>query len=253
MTNRHYKILEELTGRQKIEVSALADMLGVSQVTIRKDLDLLEDQGLVYRMHGYACIDQSDDESKCLAFNYDLKKRIVRLAAETVNDRETVMVESGALCAMLAEELVSSKKDVTIITNSVFIANHIRHISNGKIILLGGYFLKDAQVNVGVMTSKCGENFFSDKLFIQVDGFSQNYGFTGRDQLRVETALNLSGQVKNIIVLTESEKFCKPGMVSFMRTEKVSYVYTDDGIPQGVETFLRQRDVKIKKVPRCAA
>ncbi|MDR0450511.1 MAG: DeoR/GlpR family DNA-binding transcription regulator [Treponema sp.] len=253
MTNRHYKILEELTKNQKMEVSALAEMLEVSQVTIRKDLDLLEDQGLLYRMHGYACIDRSDDESKCLAFNYDLKKRIARLAAETVKDRETVMLESGALCALLAEELVNSKKDITIVTNSVFIANHIRHISNGKIILLGGYFLKDAQVNVGLMTSKCGENFFPDKLFIQVDGFSENHGFTGRDHLRVETVVNLSGQVKNVIVLTESEKFNRPGMVSLMRTEEVNSVYTDDGIPQGVESFLRQRDVRIKKVPRCAA
>jgi DeoR/GlpR family transcriptional regulator of sugar metabolism len=253
MTNRHYKILEELTGRQKIEVSALADMLGVSQVTIRKDLDCLEDRGLVYRMHGYACIDQSDDESKCLALNYDLKKRIVRLAAETVRDRETVMLESGALCALLAEDLVSCKKDVTIVTNSVFIANHIRHISNGKIILLGGYFLKDSQVNVGLMTSRCGENFFPDKLFIQVDGFSENSGFTGRDQLRVETVVNLSEQAKNIIVLTESEKFNNPGVVSLMRTENVSSVYTDDGIPHGIEAFLQERDVKIKKVPRCAA
>jgi DeoR/GlpR family transcriptional regulator of sugar metabolism len=253
MTNRHYRILEELTRNQKLEVSTLADMLKVSQVTIRKDLDFLEDRGLIYRMHGYAGIDQNDDESKCLALNYSLKKRIVCLAAETVKDRETVMLESGALCALLAEELVNSKKDITIVTNSVFIANHIRHISNGKIILLGGYFQKDAQVNVGLMTSKCGENFFPDKFFIQADGFSKNHGFTGRDQLRVETVANLSGQVKNIIVLTESENLNNPGMVSLMRAENVNSVYTDDGILQGIETFLLQRDVRIQKVPRCAA
>jgi DeoR/GlpR family transcriptional regulator of sugar metabolism len=252
MTKRHSKILEALTRDQKIEVSALAEMLSVSQVTIRKDLDALEERGLIRREHGYACIDMTDGAGECMAYNYDVKKRIAQRAAETVQDGETVFIESDSICALLAEELVNTKKDVTIVTNSVLIVNHIRCTSNGKIILLGGFFDKNAQVTVGPMTSNCAEVFFSDKFFIGVDGFSENYGFTGKDHLRVETIQSLTGQARDIIVLTESEKFKKPGVVGLLHTDRVAMVYTDDGIPQTVESYLHEKEVGIRKIPRDA-
>ncbi|MDR0730656.1 MAG: DeoR/GlpR family DNA-binding transcription regulator [Treponema sp.] len=250
MTNRHHKILDALTKNQRLEVAALAEMFSVSQVTIRKDLDILDGRGLVRREHGYACIDTSKGVSTCMAYNYDVKKRIALQAAATVEDGETVFIESDSICALLAEELVNTRKDVTIVTNSVYIANHIRHAPNGKIILLGGVFEKDAQVTVGPMTCKCGEVFFSDKFFLGVEGFSESFGFTGRDHLRAETIQNLSGQAKDIIVLTESEKFRTPGVVGLVRTGEVATVYTDDEIPQGIENYLHENDVKIQKVPR---
>jgi len=249
MTNRHNRILEALTKNQKIEVTALAHMLSVSQVTIRKDLDILEGRGLVRREHGYACIDISNDMSKCMAYNYDVKKRIALRAAETVDDGETVLIESDSICALLAEELVTTKKDVTIITNSVYIANHIRYAPSGKIILLGGFFEKDSQVTVGPMTCKCAEIFFSDKFFIGAEGFSEAFGFTGRDHMRAETVQSLADQAKDVIVLTESEKFFRPGVVGLMRTDRVTTVYTDDGIPQAIESFLQGQDVEIQKIP----
>jgi DeoR/GlpR family transcriptional regulator of sugar metabolism len=252
MTNRHNRILDVLTKTQKVEVTALAELLSVSQVTIRKDLDTLERRGLIRREHGYACVDLTNDVSKCIAYNYDVKKRIARRAAETVQEGETVFIESDSICALLAEELVNSKRDITIVTNSVFITNHISHsrTSNGKIILLGGYFEKDAQVTVGPMTSKCAEIFYSDKVFIGVDGFSESFGFTGRDHLRAETIQSLASQVKDIIVLTDSETFTKPGVVGLLHTDKVAKVYTDDDIPPTVEVFLQGRDVEIQKIPR---
>jgi DeoR/GlpR family transcriptional regulator of sugar metabolism len=252
MTNRHNRILDVLTQKRKIEVTTLAELLSVSQVTIRKDLDSLERRGLIRREHGYACVDLANDASKCIAFNYDVKKRIARRAAETVQEGETVFIESDSICALLAEELVNSKRDITIVTNSVFITNHISHAPNGKIILLGGYFEKEAQVTVGPMTSKCAEIFYSDKFFIGVDGFSENVGFTGRDHLRAETIQSLAGQVKDIIVLTESATLNRPGVVGLIHTDKVAKVYTDDDIPPSVEMYLQGKDVEIQKIPRKA-
>ncbi|MDR1444038.1 MAG: DeoR/GlpR family DNA-binding transcription regulator [Treponema sp.] len=252
MTHRHRRILDALTKNRKVEVAALAEMFSVSQVTIRKDLDTLEEQGLVRREHGYACIDLSNGVNTCMAYNYNIKKRIALRAASTVTDGETVLIESDSICALLAEELVKTKKDVTIVTNSIFIANHIRSIPNGKIILLGGVFEKESQVTVGPMTCKCGEIFFSDKFFIGVDGFSESFGFTGRDHLRAETIQNLSGQAKDIIVLIESEKFSTAGVVGLVRTDKVAAVYTDDEIPLRIESYLHKNDVEIQKVSRRA-
>ncbi|MDR1903455.1 MAG: DeoR family transcriptional regulator [Treponema sp.] len=93
MTNRHTKILEILSKYQRIEVSILAEMLEVSQVTVRKDL---EDRELIRREHGFACIDTGDGIGKRTARHYKVKHLIAQKAAETIEDGETVMIESGS-------------------------------------------------------------------------------------------------------------------------------------------------------------
>ncbi|GHU66206.1 DeoR family transcriptional regulator [Spirochaetia bacterium] len=248
MIKRHIKILEALACQPRIEVAVLAEMLEVSQVTVRKDLNCLQDQGLIKREHGFASLDSADDVGKRLAFNYSIKHRIAQEAAKTVKEGETVMIESGSCCALLAEELTKTKRDITIITNSVFLTNHVRRAPFGKIILLGGYYQSDSEVLVGSITRKCAEIFSSDKFFIGADGFNEKLGFTGKDHYRAQTIRALAEQASQIIVLTESDKFLTQGVVSLMDSGKVAEVYTDDKIPQDKEIFLRQKQVAIHKV-----
>jgi DeoR/GlpR family transcriptional regulator of sugar metabolism len=250
ITQRHTKILDLLSKHQRSEVTTLSELLGDSQVTIRKDLDFLEERGLVSREHGFACLNNSDDTGKRLAFNYDIKKRIAKQAASLVEEGETVMIESGSCCALLAEELANEKKDVTIITNSVFIANFIRNASHTKIILLGGCYQPESQVLVGPMTRKCGEIFFSDKFFIGTDGFMPGFGFTGKDHMRAQTVMDLAENARDIFILTDSEKFSHQGVLGLVRIEDVSGVFTDDRIPAGIEQLLLDNNITLHKVPQ---
>ncbi|AEF86169.1 transcriptional regulator, DeoR family [Treponema primitia ZAS-2] len=249
MINRHVKILDAITQRQKIEVSALAELLNVSKVTIRKDLAELEELGVLRREHGFAVAGPTDDIGRRMAYKYETKRRIAQAAARSVIDGETVLIESGSNCAFLAEELANNKRDVTIITNSSFIAHHIRHAPHIKIILLGGDYQTEAQVTVGPIVLKCAEEFFTDKLFIGADGFTEKFGFTGRDHIRAETVQGLAKQSRQVIVLTDSDKFSHQGVVRLVRTEDVSAVYTDDRIPPEVEAFLLQKQILVHKAP----
>ncbi|MDR2630523.1 MAG: DeoR/GlpR family DNA-binding transcription regulator [Spirochaetaceae bacterium] len=248
MTERHNRILEILAANQRVEVTALADLLAVSQVTVRKDLDHLEALGLLRREHGFALFGSIDDVGKRMALHYEVKRRIAREAATLVEEGETVMIESGSCCALLAEELSHTRRDVTIVTNSAFIANHIRHAPYSKVILLGGEYQPAAQVLVGSITRRSAEVFFSDKFFIGADGFTPRYGFTGKDHLRAQTVRDLVEQAQQIIVLTESEKFFRQGSEGLVRTEEVEMVFTDDKIPPDMEAYLKQRNVDIRKV-----
>jgi DeoR/GlpR family transcriptional regulator of sugar metabolism len=253
MTERQDKILELLAKSQRVEVSLLAEALGVSQVTIRKDLDHLEEKGFLRREHGFALFGPVDDVGRRMAINYEVKRKIAKAAAELVEEGETVMIESGSCCALLAEELVNTKPGVTIITNSVFIANHVRHAPYANVILLGGEYQNESQVLVGSMTSKWAEIFVSDKFFIGADGFSQKYGFTGRDHNRTQTVRDMAQQSSELIVLTDSDKFLRQGVEGIVRTEQVSGVFTDDLIPEEIENFLRERQVTVHKVPRTSS
>ena len=163
MNERQNKILTLLAKEKKMEVATLSQLLGVSQVTIRKDLDQLENRGLVVRNHGFARLNDSDDINQRLAMHYDIKQKIAGAACQLIENGETVMVESGSCCALLALEIAKTKKDVTIITNSAFIGEYIRKSGDCKIVLLGGQYQREAQVMVGPMTRKCAELFFVDK------------------------------------------------------------------------------------------
>lgn len=247
MTNRYTKLLEIVNKNKRIEVSKLAELLKVSQVTIRKDLGALEEKGLLKREHGYAVMTSSDDISSRLAFNYDIKRKIARLANELVRDGETVMIESGSSCALLAEELAFNKKDITIITNSTFIANYIRE-GNAKVVLLGGDYQPESQVSVGPLTRKCVKDFFVDKLFIGTDGYSSKIGFTGKNLMRTETVKAMAESADKIIILTDSSKFSERGVVSQFKINEISYLFTDDNIPEEIFENLKKEKVEVQMV-----
>ena len=247
MINRYTKLLEIVNENKRIEVSKLAELLKVSQVTIRKDLGALEEKGLLKREHGYAVMTSSDDINSRLAFNYDIKRKIAHLASELVSDGETIMIESGSSCALLAEELAYNKKDITIITNSTFIASYIRE-GNAKVVLLGGDYQPESQVVVGPLTRKSVKDFFVDKLFVGTDGYNSKIGFTGKNLMRTETVKAMAESADKIVILTVSSKFSERGVVSQFRIDEVDYVLTDTNIPEDVLESLRKEKVHVQMV-----
>lgn len=247
MNKRQSQILDLLTQNKKLKVTELSDVLNVSQVTIRKDLSALEDSGIIVREHGYAKLNESDDINNRLAYHYDIKQKIAEKAVESIEDGETVMIESGSCCALVALEIAKTKKDVTLITNSAFISDYIRKTGNVRIILLGGEYQEESQVMVGPITRKCAEGFFVDKLFVGTDGFTRETGFTGNDYMRSEAVKDMAKQASNVIIVTDSVKFQQKGVVSLLDTKKVSYVYTDSNIPKDAEEYLVENNIKVIK------
>ena len=247
MNKRQSQILDLLAKNKKMEVTKLSELLNVSQVTIRKDLVILENSGIIVREHGYARLNESDDINNRLARHYKKKKKIAKLAVESIENGETVMIESGSCCALVALEIARSKKDVTLITNSAFIADYIRKIGSVKVILLGGEYQNESQVMVGPLTRKCVEAFFVDKLFIGTDGFTIETGFTGNDYMRSEAVKDMAKQASRVMIVTDSDKFSQKGVVNLIEIEKVACVYTDDNIPSKIEDYLNKRNIKVIK------
>ena len=246
--NRTNQILELITEEGKIEVAELARRLDVSQVTIRKDLDNLEERGIIRREHGWAVLHNGDDLSARLAYHYQEKELIARKAAELVQDGESVMIENGSCCALLAETLARTHRDLTILTNSAFIASYIRDREHVQVVLLGGIYQPEAQVMVGPMVRQCAENFWIDRFFIGVDGWSERTGFTNRDQLRAQAVRDMAGQAEQVIVLTESEKFGIRGTVPLNLKNKIKMVITDSRLDSGTAQILSDQGIIINTV-----
>lgn len=226
MHPRHMKLLDLLCQNGRLAVTELSAKLGVSEVTIRKDLNMLAHQGLLKREHGFACMVASDDIGHHLSFHYENKRRIAERAARCVQPGETVMIESGSCCTLLAEELCARDCHITIITNSAFIASFVRKMRSARIILLGGSYQNEAQVMVGPLVGLCARNFKVDKFFLGIDSMDER-GVKSSDHLRIEAAQAMAAQARGIIVLTESVKFHRDASELIFPYENIRAIYTD--------------------------
>ena len=244
MNQRCLTILERLNREDMLDVNDLAEQLCVSAVTVRKDLAILENKGLLRRQHGTAMRVSPNDIGYRMTFDYEVKRKIAQRAAEMVSSGEAVMIESGSTCAMLAEELVRKKRDVTIITNSAFIAGYVRSIPGARVVLLGGSYDPDAQVMSGPLVGKCAEEFYVDKFFIGTDGYEPNQGFSNVDMLRAEAVRAMAARADKRIILTDASKFNKRGVVQLMPVSQVTHVITN-AIPENCRAALQQSGVEI--------
>lgn len=244
MRERHTKILDLIGEKKTVTVLELAELLKVSDVTIRKDLSVLEEKGLLKRGHGFVTLPESDDINTRLLFSYEIKKKIARKVLETIKDGETLMIESGSSCALLAEEISLNRRGVTIITNSVFIATFLREKVGVRIILLGGEYQNESQVMVGPLIRKCVEDFRVEKFFIGTDGFDSRGAMSG-DLMRAEAVRNMAKSARRTIILTESKKFSQTGIVPLLPYEKIDSICTDDKISAETKENLEKRGVQI--------
>lgn len=158
------------------------------------------------------------------------------------------MIESGSTCALLAEEICKQKRNVTIVTNSFFIANFVRAYDSCRIIVLGGEFQKDSQVTVGPLLKEMIQTFHVRQAFVGTDGYDKEMGFTGKDLMRSEVVQYISAASDKVIVLTDSSKFDKRGTVRRFALSQVYEVITDEKLSKQNIATLENAGIMVKVV-----
>ncbi|MFV0452958.1 MAG: DeoR/GlpR family DNA-binding transcription regulator [Propioniciclava sp.] len=247
--DRQSRLLGLVMEQQRVEVQELAAVLAVSQVTVRKDLDELAERGLLRREHGFAVAGSASDMRAHLAYHFDAKQRIATAAAATVSDGETVLIESGSVCALLAEALCAEPRGITIVTNSAFIADYVRRSPHGEVVLLGGAYQRESQVLVGPIVGLSVASFLVNQLFIGIDGYAPEAGFLGADVMRAEAVRTMSAQAHRTIVLSESQKFPRRASVKLLPASAVSTVFTDPDLDEAMHTSLIEAGITVVPVP----
>ncbi|WP_276790822.1 DeoR/GlpR family DNA-binding transcription regulator [Fannyhessea vaginae] len=245
MSKRDSKILEILTEKKRIDVTTLAQMLNVSNVTARKDLDSLQDKGLVVREHGYALLANPNDVAGRLAYHYEEKRSIAQRAADFVYDGSTIMIENGSCCALLARIIGETKKNVSIITNSAFIAWYVRDLPEVHVTLLGGSVQPDCQLTVGPLMRLGVQQFSVEYLFIGTDGWSEKSGFTNCDQMKAEAVRAMADVAAEVVVVTEPEKFMHYGPVPIRLDSHITSVVTGKNIPKSASEYLEAHHTRV--------
>ena len=245
MLERHQKIIDLVNSEERVEAKELARRMGVSAVTIRKDLDFLAGKSLLVKEHGYAARYREEDQTNRFSLQYDLKMEIAKAAAAMVKSGEVIMIESGSTCALLAAEIAASGRDITVITNSAFIASFISGKGDSRVILLGGEYQKESQVMVGPLVRVCAATFHVDKLFAGADGFDPAYGFTAGDLMRTDAIKAMAQAARHTIVLVDHTKFEQLGLVMQLPFDAVTTVVTDERVPEEALNAMQKAGVEV--------
>ncbi|ROP62330.1 DeoR family transcriptional regulator [Enterobacter sp. BIGb0383] len=248
MNPRQQHILQVVIDKGRTSVADLARLTGVSEVTIRQDLNLLEKQSYLRRAHGFAVPLDSDDVETRMLNNYPLKRELAQFAASLVQNGETVFIENGSSNALLARTL-ADQKDVTIITVSSYIA-HLLKDTRCEVILLGGIYQKKSESMVGPLTRLFIEQVHFSKAFIGIDGWLPETGFTGRDMMRADVVNAVLAKSSDAIVLTDSSKFGAVHPYTLGPLSQFQRVITDEGLSAASQLQLEQAGLQVDIVKR---
>ncbi len=248
MKPRQLEILNILNEKKQVSVQELSESLHTSAVTIRKDLEELEYQGLLRRHHGSAVLVSPDAISSRMSLHYLEKQKIAREAVSMVEPTETIMIESGSTCALFSQELVSTYPDVTIITNSAFIARYVSSVGTAKVVLLGGDYDVSSEVTTGPITDLCASEYYVNKIFVGIDGYTEDAGFTNVNHTRCNAARGMAKQADKIIVLSPSDKFGKRSVAKMFASDEIHTVITDSGLPEKYRKILKKHGIQARLV-----
>lgn len=238
MNQRASRILSHLSMHGQATVRELAEIVGVSNVTVRQDLTALERDGLLKRTHGGATLMDPENIVQRMGIRYEQKLVIARRAAGLVRDGETVLLESGSANAVLARELAG--RHVQLIVTNVFIAQQIRPGDLAKAAIMGGVYQPDSGGVVGAMAQRNIESTFFTKAFLGMDGFTPETGFTNRDMERAAVASLIVRRCENSYILADSSKFGHTGMAHICDLDDLAGVITNSDIPEKFARAIRK-------------
>ena len=244
VNQRQNEILKVLGENDRTSVNSLADRLKVSTVTIRQDLNVLESQGLLKRVHGGAVLKDADDLESRLGVNYEQKLRIARKVASRISEGDTILIESGSVNALLARELARLRK-TTILTTNVYIARQFRSNPMANVVLLGGLYQQESETLVGQITKTCIDQLSVEKAFIGIDGYISGEGFMVRDLLRAEISSHIIRKATDVYVVTDSSKFGRIGLTSICQLSDIQHIATDRDLRPGFREEFKQAGVDL--------
>ena len=250
---RRALIMRLLEQNAEVRVTDLSRDTGISEVTIRKDLTILENRHLLVRTRGGAMRrpveNQNEDTTiaKKQLFNFKEKERIGAEAARMIKDGDFIMLDSGTTTLEVARHL-GRFHDLHIVTNAMNIATELMTYKRFEVVLLGGNVRVNSHSTVGPLALSVLRNFRGYKLFLGVDSFSVENGVSTPSL--EEALLNqlMIQQADKVIAVFDSSKFNKRSYVHIADAEQLDCIITDSAIPPGMTSKLKSAGIEVRIV-----
>ena len=249
IAERHQVIINKLQQEGYVAVVDLCKDLNVSPVTIRKDLKLLEEKGLLFKTHGGATqqnpytVDRPVNEKEKIQSIEKLK--IGTEAAKLISDNDSIVIASGTTVQALARA-INVKGNLMVVTGALNVAMELLKLdSNVEIIQLGGVLRKSSTSVTGNYAKNALADFFCSKLFLGVDGIDLEFGLTTTNSMEAQLNREMIKVSQKTIVLADSTKFGRRGFGRICGFEDIDQIITDSGISDSTIKALEGLGVKV--------
>ena len=245
---RRNKIIELLKDSGQVTVVELNKILNVSGVTVRKDLQYLDDKGLLIRTHGgdmkndYLVLDQNFDE-KGKKFS-DEKRKIGVKAAEMIENGDTLIMDAGTTVMQVAKNLLN-KRNLIVLTPAINIALELMRNPDIQIILLGGPLRKSSGAVIGSYAEKMIREHFCSKLFLAADGFDPSFGVTTTNTQEANLNKLMIESAQQTFVVIDSSKFGRRGLSRICGIEDIDIIITDSNITDSMRIKLENNNIRV--------
>ncbi len=242
---RRNKIVDLVNANGSVLVLDLSNSFGISEVTIRADLRLLEEKGLVTRFHGGAAkpgsnLGENENQEVLLEDRYSLasdpKKRIALAAVTMIEEGMTVILDSGSTTMLIAEAL-AKKANITVITNS---------LPNKDITLVvcGGTVRHKTHSMHGTIAERSLAGISADLMFVGADGIDTTNGITTFNEGYSISSV-MAAAAHKVIAVLDASKFNRRGFNQVLPMAEIDCVITDEGIGEKELKSLKQTSVEL--------
>lgn len=245
--SRRDEIMELIRLQGKVKVSDLSSKYGISEVSIRKDLEALEAEGHLTRIHGGAVgmnkLYVNMDLNERFKTNAAAKREVAELAARFIDDNDTIMMNAGTTLTYVLRAL-RGKKNISIVTNSIQNATEAALYPSFNVILLGGELDSKYQFTYGRDAIHQLENYHATKCILSVDGISVESGLTLYYSNEAELARRMNECSDMTMVVADSSKLGKNVFARITDVSKTDVLITNKS--QNSEELLKLRKLGVK-------
>lgn len=247
---RRRLIVELLREQGSVSVATLEQRFGISPMTARRDLALLDESGYARRTHGGAILPElaghEDSFQSRIDRDVQAKTRLAGAVAGALKPNETVFIDSSSSSYYVVREIIDLGVPVTLLTNSLPVMTLVGSAENPQIVLIGvgGSFRKLTQSFVGSETVRMIERYFVDRIVFSVKGIEPEGYLTDPDPLEAEVKRAMIGRARSVLLLAQGQKFNERGLNVVVPAEQVDVAYLTEAPSDGLHV-LREAGVEV--------
>jgi DeoR family transcriptional regulator, fructose operon transcriptional repressor len=248
LTNRQQAILGRLEQTNRVEVTDLSAALAVSEVTIRKDLQELEQLSLLKRVHGGAIsvhrTKWNPSLENRLETQSDSKLAIAKAATELIHDGDTIILDAGSTTLSLARHLRGRRRNLTIITNSLPVMAELSN-SDYDMVALGGMFRQHSLAMIGPLTVANLSKLHADIAFVGATAASLERGLCTPNIIEAETKAAMVKASSERVALIDYSKIGQASLAPFAIWAEIQTLITDETLDGKTTAYLQNQNVKV--------
>jgi DeoR family glycerol-3-phosphate regulon repressor len=248
---RQSELLDEVRARGAVSVEALAERFGVTLQTVRRDVKLLAEAGLLSRFHGGVRVPSSTTENLAHrqreALNAEGKRRIARAVAQAVPHGSSLLMNIGTTIEAVARELLQHR-GLSVITNNLNVAAILGDNADCEVIVAGGLLRARDRAVIGEATVDFIRQFKVDIGLIGISGIEADGTLRDFDFREVKVSKAILAQSREVWLAADAGKFNRPAMVELARLDDLDRLYTDATPPAAFTQLLADADVQLEVV-----